>query len=153
MMGLMHMQRLGFNFCFLSTFGCWLLVAFIIIVSHYFTIASRLSGNNAVQVLATLFLLSYAKMLRIVITIFTSTKLVCPDGYHRNSWLYNGNIDYFKGKHISLCVAGLLTLVFISVPYTTALLCVQWFQRYSSIKEFFLVRKLHPLIDAYTGPF
>lgn len=30
---------------------------------------------------------------------------------------------------------------------------VQWLQRYSSNKALFLVRKLHPLIDAYTGPY
>ena len=75
------------------------------------------------------------------------------DGYHKNVWLYDGNIDYLKGKHIPLCVAGLLTLIFISLPYTTALLCVQCFQRYSSVKVFILVRKLHPLIDTYTGPY
>ena len=115
--------------------------------------ASRLSGNNAVQVLATLFLLSYAKLLRIIIIIFITTELVYPDGYHRKVWLYDGNIDYFKGKHIPLCVAGLITLIFISMPYTIALICVQWLQRYSSYKALFLVRKFHLLIDAYTGPY
>ena len=74
-------------FQFLFPLYIWLLVAVIIIASHYSTIASRLSGNNAVQVLATLFLLSYAKLLRIIITIFTTTKLVYPDGYHRKVWL------------------------------------------------------------------
>ena len=140
-------------FQFLFPLYIWLLVAVIIIVSHYSTMASRLSGNNAVQVLATLFLLSYAKLLRIIITIFTTTELVYPGGYHRRVWLYDGNIDYFKGKHIPLCVAGLITLIFISMPYTTALICVQWLQRYSSYKALFLVRKFYPLIDAYTGPY
>ena len=46
----------------------WFLVITIIVLSHYFTLAARLSGRNAVQVLATLFLLSYAKLLRIIIT-------------------------------------------------------------------------------------
>ena len=57
-------------FQFLFPIYIWLLVAVIIIASHYSTIASRVSGNNAVQVLDTLFLLSYAKLLRIIITIF-----------------------------------------------------------------------------------
>ena len=140
-------------FQFLFPLYMWLLVAVIIIASHYSTIASRLSGNNAVQVLATLFLLSYAKLLRIIIIIFTSTELVYPDGYRRKVWLYDENIDYFKGKHIPLCIVGLITLVFISTPYTTALFSVQWLQKYSSNKALFLVRKLHPLIDTYTGPY
>jgi len=53
----------------------WFLVIAIIVLSHYFTLATRLSGRNAVPVLATLFLLSYAKLLRIVIAVFQSTEL------------------------------------------------------------------------------
>ena len=41
---------------------------------------------------------------------------------------------------------------FNNIP-CTALICVQWLQRYSSYKALFLVRKFHPLIDAYTGPY
>ena len=50
---------------FLFPIYIWLLV---LISSHYSTRVSRLSGNNAVQVLATLFLLSYTKVLRIIIS-------------------------------------------------------------------------------------
>ena len=53
----------------------WFLVITIIVLSHYFTLAARLSGRNAVPVLATLFLLSYVKLLRIIITVFQSTEL------------------------------------------------------------------------------
>ena len=51
----------------------WFLVVTIIVLSHYYTLAARLSGRNAVPVLATLFLLSYAKLLRIIITVLQST--------------------------------------------------------------------------------
>ena len=131
----------------------WLLVTVIIIASHYSTTASRLSGNNAVQVLATLFLLSYAKLLRLIITIFSYTKLVYPDSYSRRVWLYDGNVDYLQGKHIPLFIAALALLLFVSIPYTATLFFIQWLQRWSSFKVFFWVRKLHPLFDAYTGPF
>ena len=66
---------------FLFPLYIWFMVIAIIVSSHYSTRASRLSGNNAVQVLATLFLLSYAKLLRIIITVFSSTQLVYPNGY------------------------------------------------------------------------
>ena len=138
---------------FLFPLYIWLLVTVIIIASHYSTRASRLSGNNAVQVLATLFLLSYAKLLRLIITIFSFTELVYPDGYHRRVWLYDGNVDYLKGKHIPLFTAALVLLLFVSTPYTATLFCIQWLQRWSSLKVFFWIRKLHPLFDAYTGPF
>lgn len=138
---------------FLFPLYIWLLVTVIIIASHYSTRASRLSGNNAVQVLATLFLLSYAKLLRLIITIFSSTELVYPDGYHRRVWLYDGNVDYLKGKYIPLFIAALVLLLFVSAPYTATLFFIQWLQRWSSFKVFFWIRKLHPLFDAYTGPF
>ena len=140
-------------FQFLFPLYIWCLVILIIIASHYSSTASRLSGNNAVQVLATLFLLSYAKLLRLIITIFSSTELVYPDGYIRKVWLYDGNVDYLKGKHIPLFVAALFLLVFVSAPYTAVLLLIQWLQKWSFLSVFFWVRKLHPLFDAYTGPY
>ena len=65
----------------------WFLVITIIVLSHYYTLAARLSGRNAVPVLATLFLLSYAKLLRIIITVFQSTELEYPGKSTRNVWL------------------------------------------------------------------
>ena len=140
-------------FQFLFPFYIWFLVISIIVSSHYSTRVSRLSGNNAVQVLATLFLLSYAKLLRIIITTFSSTQLVYPTGHYKWVWLYDGNVDYFKGKHIPLFIASLFLLVFISLPYTMGLLCIQWLQRFSNFKLFLWVGKLLPLFDAYTGPY
>ena len=84
----------------------WAIVITIIVSSHYSTTVSRLSGNNAIQVLATLFLLSYAKLLCVSITIFSSAVLVYPGGYRRRLWLYDGNINYLQGKHIPLFVHG-----------------------------------------------
>ena len=138
---------------FLFPLYVWVMVIAIIVASHYSTIASRLSGNNAVQVLATLFLLSYSKLLRIVITIFSTTELVYPDNSKRWVWLYDGNVDYLRGKHVSLFLAGLFILIALTLPYTTMLFCIQWLLRCSSYKVFFWVRKLHPLFDAYTGPY
>lgn len=131
----------------------WILVIMIIIGSHYSTKISRLSGNNAVQVLATLFLLSYAKLLRVIIIIFSSAVLVYPDDYRRRVWLYDGNVNYLQGKHITLFIVGLLLLLFVSIPFTTILVTIQWLQKFSSWKLFMWVGKLHPLFDAYTGPF
>ena len=42
----------------------WLIMIMITVFSHYSTTVVRLSGRNAVPVLATLFLLSYARLLR-----------------------------------------------------------------------------------------
>ena len=131
----------------------WIIVVVIIVSSHYSTTAAKLSGRNAIQVLATLFLLSYAKLLRITITAFSFTLLEYPDGSVKRIWLYDGNVDYLKGKHIALFVAVLLLLVFISLPYTVALLFIQCLQYRSRYRILAWVRRLKPLFDAYTGPY
>ena len=130
----------------------WFLVITIIALSHYSKRATRLSGRNAVPVLATLFLLSYAKLLRIIITVFQLTELVYPDDSVKNVWFYDGNVDYLKGKHIPLFVAALLLLL-ISLPYTAILIFIQLLQKLSSYRALFWVQKLKPLFDAYTGPY
>ena len=131
----------------------WLVVTVIIIASHYSTTASRLSGNNAVQVLATLFLLSYTKIIRVVITVFSSTVLVYPDGFTRRVWLYDGNVDFLKGKHVPLFIATLILFVLVTVPFTLSLVGIQWLQRISHLRILFWIRRLMPLFDAYTGPY
>ena len=138
---------------FLFPVYIWIIVVLIIVSSHYSTTAAKLSGRNAVQVLATLFLLSYTKLLRITIIAFSFTILEYPDGSVKRIWLYDGNVDYLKGKHIALFVAALLLLVFISLPYTVALLFIQCLQYRSRYRILAWVRRLKPLFDAYTGPY
>ena len=138
---------------FLFPLYIWLIVVAIIYISRHSSKFSRLLGNNAVQVLATLFLLSYAKLLRLVITIFSSTTIIYPDHYIKRVWLYDGNVDFLQGRHIPLFIAALLLLVCVSLPYSAMLFSIQWFQRFSHMKLFSLVGSLLPLFDAYTGPY
>jgi len=64
---------------FLVPLYIWTVVVLIIVSSHYYTIAAKLTGRNAVQVLATLFLMSYAKLVQIAITAFSFKVLEYPD--------------------------------------------------------------------------
>ena len=54
----------------------WTMMIVIIVSSRYFTWAAKLSGKNSVPVLATLFLLSYAKLLRFIVATFSFTTLI-----------------------------------------------------------------------------
>ena len=130
----------------------WFIVTVIIVSSHYYTTAAKLAGKNAVQVLATLFLLSYAKLMRLTITIFSSTTLENGGSVGR-VWLYDGNVDYLKGKHIPLFMAALLVLLVLSLPYTALLLFIQCLQLKSKHRSLFWIGKFKPLFDAYTGPY
>ena len=131
----------------------WILVTIIVVASHYSTIVSRLTPNNSLQVLATLFLLSYTKILRVVITVFSFTDLVYPDGFTKRVWLYDGNIEFLRGKHIPLFISTLLLLLVLSIPYTLSLISIQWLQRISHYRMMSWVHRLMPLFDACTGPY
>ena len=58
----------------------WVLIGAFIVLSDRYTTVARLSGRNAVPVLATLFLLSYAKLLWFVVTALAYTTLEYPGG-------------------------------------------------------------------------
>ena len=131
----------------------WLIVILIIVGTHNSTAVSKLIGKNSVSVLATLFLLSYTKILRVVIIVFSSTALEYPDGFTKRVWLYDGNLEFLKGKHAGLFVVSLLLLLLLSVPYTLSLVSIQWLQRVSHFRCLCWVHRLMPLFDAYTGPY
>ena len=131
----------------------WTIMFILIALSRHYAFVVRLCGSNIVQVLATLFLLSYAKLIRTIIIIFQPTILIYPDGYTRRVWLYDGNVDYLKGKHIPLFIAALLVLLCLSIPYTVSLLFIRWLRKYNQRRLLLWVGKLKPLFDAYTGPF
>ena len=131
----------------------WALIGAIIVLSDRYMAVARLSGRNAVPVLATLFHLSYAKLLRVVVTALSYTTLVYPDGTILTVWLYDGNVRYLEGKHIPLFLVALAILLFLSVPYTVVLVFAQCLQQQSSYRVLFWVRKMKPLFDSYIGSY
>ena len=143
---------------FLFPLYIWLLIILIIIGCHYSFRLSRLCGNNAVPVLATLIFMSYSKVLRTVTSGLMMTKINCSA---RNrtlqwyAWSVDSNVTYFSGKHIVMVIISMVFLVF-GLIYTGLVFSSQWLQRYSG-KCFKSSRdpviKLKPLIDAYSGPY
>ena len=113
----------------------WAIVGLIIFISQHSRRMSRILGSNPVAVLATLILLSYAKMLRTIISALSFTTLQYPHDETQVVWLYDANIKYFSGKHIPLFVVALLFFVFLFLPYTLLLLLIQWLQTFSHLKS------------------
>ena len=136
---------------FVFPFYLWCIVGLIIISARYSTKFARLTGNNSVPVLATLFLLSYAKLLRNVITILSYTTVDTAQG-QKVVWSADGNIDYLGPQHVPLFTAAIVTLILLWLPYTTLFLCGQWV---CTINLSFITRmsmKLKPFLDAHYGP-
>ena len=132
----------------------WVLVGLMILISHYLQKFANLLGSNPVSVLATLILLSYAKILRTLVAVVHSTQLKYPT-YNRTVWLYDANIDYLVGKHIPLFLVAVLVFFFLSLPYTLLLLFGQWLQAISHLRLFSWVNnsRLKPFLDAYHAPY
>ena len=135
---------------FVFPFYVWAIAGAIIIASHYSTRATKILGDTSVSMLATLFLLSYAKLLRSIVTIFSFTTLVYPDNTTANVWSFDGNLQYLSSKHIPLFLFALITLLLLWLPYTAVLLSTQWLRTQTHRKG---LHWLKPFLDAYNGPF
>ena len=131
----------------------WAIVLTMIVSSHYSITAARIFSRNVPKVLATLFLLSYAKLLRAVITVFSFTFLDYPDGTTKTLWLYDGNVAFLGGKHIPLFLIACFVSLFFLLPYTVIVLFVQCLQKINSYRVQNLLGRLKPITDAHVGPY
>ena len=130
----------------------WVIAGVIIILSRKFAIFARLVGRNGVQLLATLFLISYAKLQRTTLAAVSFILIETSNSSESVVWLYDGNAPYLQGKHIPLFVVAVL-FGLVSLPYTFILLFVPCLQKKSNVKLLLWVNRLKPLFDAYTGPY
>ena len=136
----------------------WALVGLIIVARHYSTYAARIFGRNPVSVLATLFLLSYTKLLQTIITVFSFSYIQYPETNKtslRAVWLYDANINYLKGKHIPLFITTLLFLLVLILPYMFVLLVGQCLRKLPKKKGLGWTESMVfiSLMDAYHAPY
>ena len=139
---------------FVFPFYIWAIVGMMIFTARHSRILTKLYGNRAVPVLATLFLLSYMKLLRTITSIFMLSHILqYPKKSTVSVWSVDGNIDYFGLPHSLLLVAALIVQVFLWLPYTLVLLLHQQLQKYSHIRIFNWVTNLKPFFDVHFAPF
>lgn len=139
---------------FLFPLYIWLIVLLIILASRYSRIISRLTTTNTVPVLATLLLLSYAKLLATCINAVSLTNLHILDNDTKYKvWELDGNIPYLHGQHIPLFVMSLLTLIIYIVPFTLLLLLGPALLAKSDHKFLSWLNRLKPFLDAFYGPY
>lgn len=141
---------------FLFPFYVWLLIIILITASRYSQKVANCLGQNPVAVLATLFLMSYSKILTAIITPLTWTflKHTQPTESFSRVWLYDASIPYFREPgHIVLGVFAITALIFLFLPYTLLLLCGHWLQIKSHWRILSWINKLKPFMDAYHAPY
>jgi len=153
---------LGFETCFYNGMDehakRWLQLAFpaylifiatlIIITSHYSTRIQRSTARRALPVLATLFLLSYTKvLLNISNVLFSYTIITYLPSYHTASvWSVETSVALFELKFIMLFAVCLL-LFLVLIPFNIALIFTK------TLSCFRIINYFKPLLDAYQGPY
>ena len=153
---------LGIQTCFYNGMDdyakMWLQLAFpfylifiatsLIITSRYSTTIQRLTARRALPVLATLFLLSYTKVLLVVSRVmFSYSKIIhLPSRHTITVWSVDANVPLFSVQFITLfMVCSVLFLILI--PFNIILLFTR------TLSRFTLITKFKPLLDAYQGPY
>ena len=131
----------------------WILIAFIIITSRYSVRVSRLIGHNPIAALNTLVLMSYTKILKIIIDVYSFAQLEYPDNKAVTVWLKDGNVLYLQPWHLLLTVVTSLVVIFLFLPYTLLLLLGYKLYRFSGRKHMRWLNRLKPLLDSYYGPY
>ena len=114
-------------------------------------------GQRAVGVLSTLIYLSYFKLLRSVIDVFTYSTVHLPTG-DMYVWFYDGNVEYLHGKHTVIFVVAMVTGVLFLLPYTFALTFIPIIEKYSEHNRLFnylhkKANQIKPMNDAHYAPY
>ena len=133
----------------------FLLVGLVIIISSHSIRFSKLIGNkDPVATLATLILLSYAKILEICFESLSVGILRYPDGSSEMVWLPDATIQYLHGKHIPLFIAAVVILL-VGLIYTLLLFSWQWYfylPQWKIIKVCLSEQRLKLFIETYHAP-
>ena len=133
----------------------WGIAILIIFAASHSTKLTELLGERPVPILVTLFLLSYTKLLQIIIVSVGFTQI---DVFSSNStqtltvWSLDGNYMYCRYPHALLFTAALLVFFIVWLPYTLVLFSVQWLRKKSHLKLLKWVSKLNPVFDAHLAP-
>ena len=134
--------RLAFPFYLIIIATC------LIVGSHYSTKIQRLTAQRALPVLATLFLLSYTKILLTVCEVLFcySTIIHIPNNSHTVIWVEDVSTPLFRMKFL---IAFLPCIILFAILLFFNFLLL--FAR--KLSHFKVINTFKPLLDAYFGPY
>ena len=148
---------------FVFPFYIWCIVWFIIVTAKHSTRFTRLlPSKRTIPVLATVYLLSYMKLVSITNSALkfsfiseyahSTNTTRAPKPSVVTVWSLDGNLVYCGYPHIFLFLAGLATLVILWIPYTVPLFLMQWLRRFSHWRLLKWTQQYFPITDAYFAP-
>ena len=153
---------LGIEMCFYNGMNnytkMWLQLVFpfflycislsIIIASRYVSVIQRITAQRALAVLATLFLLSFTKILRTTCNVLFSYSTIehLPSKQTTSVWSVDASTPFSDIKFILLFATCVVLLMFLFL-YNVMLLFTRPLLRFKTINHF------KPLLDCYQGPY
>ena len=162
---------LGIETCFIDGMGScskawlqfffpayvWFILLLVIILSRYSSKVVQLVGRQVIPVLATMILLSYTKLIRIVFQVLHHTNIECSgeNNVRLLRWYIDANVQYVRGCHIPLFLFSLAVLILLIIPYTFYLLTIPLFEGPLSkyMHSCQSLTNMKPFFDAYGGPY
>ena len=153
-------QKSWLQFAF--PFYIWFLVCVIILLCHYSSTVMKLMGMKNIEVLATLFLLSYGKLLKTIVTALSFTDIMVASADNvsdplisQRVWVYDGNLDYLSIKHLPLFVIALVFLIFLYIPFTLFLTFGHFLQHFPLTKRMKWAHNTYitAILDTYHAPY
>ena len=120
----------------------------IIIASRYSSRILRLTYSRSLPVLATLFLLSYTGVLRVVLTVLFSYSTITDylSGDKEIVWSIDASVPLF-GLKFTILFITCLVLLLVLIPFSVILL----FRR--CLAQFRIINYFKPLLDAFQGSY
>ena len=140
----------GYIFCLICT------LIFIIYLSHRFIRFTRLIQRNAINVLATIIILAYNRVLLVYYHSLNYSKVAFNTEASLRPkfkfvWSFDGNIPYLGPRHIPLFILAIIFSLVV-LWFTFSLLMIQCLQKRSNIWCLRWIERLRPFFEAYTGP-
>ena len=133
----------------------WFLVTVIIILGKfYYQQQQSTSRATSVPVLATLIYLSYSKLLRTAVSVFTSVTIQYTSKESNNSgsqqltaWQPDPNVEYLHDGHIVLFLIALVFMLLFIIPFALAMTFPTIVLRSKRASRLF------PLLDCFYAPY
>ena len=143
--GMSQLAKTGLQFVF--PVYLWLIMLMIIFMAKRYLRDQKLSSYPALPVLATLTLLSYQKILRAVIRVFSFTGVVSSSQDNIFLWQPDPTVHYLTGHHITLFVIAIVFLLIFIFPFVICFTFPSFVLRSKWLSSFF------PMFDSFMAPY
>ena len=127
-----------------------LIVVAMSFASRYIQIIERITRKRVIPVIATLYLLSYGKILQVTCRVLFSYTTI----YHLNTgdtelyWSLDRSVQIFGLKFLLLFIFCLILFLFLIIPTNVLLIAGKSAYRFKIVTKY-----LKPFLDAYEAPF